>query len=1185
MQIKTSCPQCESTWQVDAGLKGKRVRCPNKLCRAIFEIKEAEAPPPLIPPVGPVVQPAAPAGRSGSVSEMIGVLPAEMATPAAAPLPAAVPIGRPAAPSPPGLEPASASPGKSEPFWDEMFSGAAPTQENVPNPTTWDSAPPVRQGASASPALPPINGSYGLAPLPDLHHETPGSKTWPWLVTGTLTMLAIACVGVAVWFMTATQPTDEIERATLAEKEYKDRGFKEAAALYIGLERDFPNSEQAAVYHFMAELSERRDAIERVQTSAQDIQSSQALLDAFLQYHKESPLLKAHVDDIATTLYRLVQEMTAFAVKDKNAALLADARQINTVASKDFRPPPPTQAQMIAEAFTKAEDILEKAATRERVLAELKAIDASPSFDGMERAEMLVKQFALAEDQDIADLLKGLPERHRQSIRFDPELGDDSVGEERVDRAPSMAVGIGRLKGSGEVQSPNRPVLSLMDGVLYAFDPDTSDLLWARRVGVDTSTLPVEVPATAVAPEMVLVAASEEDSLLALDAHDGSVLWRLLLPEPVVGEPVVMEGRAWVAGRAGGVYEIELAGGRCLGGFQLGQSLSHGGVRQPGTVQIFFAADKGCIYLLDVAAPRRCVGILYSNHQRGSVRVPPVIVPLPRGEGEALDSGKAGPPAGKLILCIDDGKQHTRLEAFTLPIADFRIAPTSVGDRLPGRVGFAPYFDGENLSLVTDTGHLVVYGVRQRDDRDPDLFLMHRESLTVSASAGDRPQVLYGDGQSYWVLAQSRLHLLRAGLNVRQGWKIAEIPVGLGPFGPSLQKGQVRTDAYGRPIIYFATQAPNGRAATLSSLDLEAGALRWQRNIGLSLAAPPVVAGGKIFAEDHRGTVLFFSPETQKTLPDGWLLGGRPASSELRGYAGALTVLPHSDDRNVTIVAATKQQAKLWNYADGVESSPKGPFALEAAPAGEPVLLGDSVVIPLVSNHLIRISGGTLNLEGRWRSDLADPSAIGHAAAVASDLLATTDGSRGIYLWRATAKEMVRIKNLDVKARILSAPAVLVKQGGFQLVVADAGRGVTLLEGETLRKVREWTVSEDIVGGPFIREGRILLVVGHRTLLCLDPDSDKPLWRRTLRGDIVGQPQLIEGRLIAADESGRITALDPATGLPVGIEFRIQADVAPAAAPVPWGPDRLFVPLTDGTVLLPARAWFRPSILGFPVQQ
>jgi len=55
---------------------------------------------------------------------------------------------------------------------------------------------------------------------------------------------------------------------------------------------------------------------------------------------------------------------------------------------------------------------------------------------------------------------------------------------------------------------------------------------------------------------------------------------------------------------------------------------------------------------------------------------------------------------------------------------------------------------------------------------------------------------------------------------------------------------------------------------------------------------------------------------------------------------------------------------------------------------------------------------------------------------------------------------------------------------------------------------------------------------------------------------------------VLAHQNGRFVSLDPATGKVQGKGFALQANVAPAAAPVAFGADRIFAPLTDGTVLL-----------------
>src|SRR5438874_11181307 len=68
MLIKTTCPRCESTYQVDPALRGKRMRCPNASCRWIFEVHEVGTPPP------PPTPPAAPASTTPPSSQRTGAV-------------------------------------------------------------------------------------------------------------------------------------------------------------------------------------------------------------------------------------------------------------------------------------------------------------------------------------------------------------------------------------------------------------------------------------------------------------------------------------------------------------------------------------------------------------------------------------------------------------------------------------------------------------------------------------------------------------------------------------------------------------------------------------------------------------------------------------------------------------------------------------------------------------------------------------------------------------------------------------------------------------------------------------------------------------------------------------------------------------------------------------------------------
>ena len=61
---------------------------------------------------------------------------------------------------------------------------------------------------------------------------------------------------------------------------------------------------------------------------------------------------------------------------------------------------------------------------------------------------------------------------------------------------------------------------------------------------------------------------------------------------------------------------------------------------------------------------------------------------------------------------------------------------------------------------------------------------------------------------------------------------------------------------------------------------------------------------------------------------------------------------------------------------------------------------------------------------------------------------------------------------------------------------------------------------------------------------------------------------LIDGVLVVGDVAGQFIALDPVSGRRLGAKLTLKANVAPTAAPLPFGPGRAFVPLTDGTIMI-----------------
>src|SRR5262249_14108415 len=151
-----------------------------------------------------------------------------------------------------------------------------------------------------------------------------------------------------------------------------------------------------------------------------------------------------------------------------------------------------------------------------------------------------------------------------------------------------------------------------------------------------------------------------------------------------------------------------------------------------------------------------------------------------------------------------------------------------------------------------------------------------------------------------------------------------------------------------------------------------------------------------------------------------------------------------------------------------------------------------------------------------------------------------------------------------------------------RVVVADAVGTVTLWtvqpDGRLTAAKEPWKLDGEITEGPFAvqveGQTRIGVVVNHVKLVWLDPGAEEEPWSFSRKDEagklirIVGRPEVIEGLVVVADLSGSFVALDPATGEPQGKGYRFEGSAAPSAAPVAFGPGRLFAPLSDGTILL-----------------
>jgi hypothetical protein len=1248
------------------------MRCKEVTCKAVFVIGDpppAPATPPPAPPANPTRQqtgsvgdlvpllpadaPQPPPGHH--VSEMLPLLQAEE-------LPAQEPI-EPAAPAPSALswqdappprrgtgllpdQPASTPPER-KPRREPMRPAPAPEAEGGPRvfeAGSWDAPPPVQRGGGKAPneaGAPPPARTRGKGPAaegashpPVAAHEAPAGVSEPaappqyeaahqprgrmakWLILSFSVVTVVTLFTVGYFGYIWVSQAEERGRRE-ADEQYKNGLFRDAQQRYRELAEKFPDSGFAPYYKFREELSDiRRQVGDQPESPGELIDHIGQFIDAS-QKEPQLTELKAHARDVSEALNKLLvdwckaigepTDSKPLEVMDRARPVIDRAKAIRV--ADGAKPFDWSEQQTAFDKLKRDVAVMEH---RNSVIKRLEKLAGNPSYRSLLAFEALVKQEeaelpGLANLPRVKNLLEALFDGHLRRVEYvrdPPPPPGTGAGEETE---PTILFDPLTRGSPGEAPRGDPIVLALVRGVLYALKQSNGEVKWATRVGIDTTALPVRVPAGIGSTERILVLSSDTSTLTALDTN-GRPLWRYGLGAPVLGKPVVVDQRAYLATYNGEVHEIELVAGKLVGVYRLGGRLTLGGTLEPGTKRIYFPADEGCVYVLDVAA-QKCEMILYSRHPGGSLRGEPVILPPLQPD-----------TPGYLVLNQTNGLRGVHLRVFDLPLADRQARDRALSPKatLAGWTWFRPYHDPEKLVMLSDAGVLGLFGIRQPNNNDQPLFpLLPGGGLPLAPLLGGgaagahaprgRAEVVQVQGNDLWVLASDQLQRLQLAWRQPEGPYVKALwnKVQLEPLrlGAPLHRSQVVEDRAGRTSLVLVTQPPHRSICWATCVDDESGTVRWQRQLGLVCARSPLPVpmadGPPLFLALDQGGALFSIDPTLKTVKPGTLLPDAGSLDE--NPRQEPVVLTAEDGKSVHVLACPGGRSELVvrHVLPGAGRSLRMEEARVPLPAtlrGTPAAVGPRLLLPLANGDLVRLplplpGGADVETGPSWRGERAVPESQGHVVAVSDDRFLTTDGGRGLTCleWKAAEPTWATLpegSRLDLPNRIVSAPLRLPgKPGALPLVcVADSAGVLTLVEVQAngvLQVKKSFPALGEITSGPFLQMTpagpRIGCIVEGSRLAWLDPDGDGPLWvHATSSGEaIVGRPQLQDGMIVVADQSGRYVGLDPVSGKPLGKGYTLRGSVAPVASPVLFTKDRMLAPLSDGTILLLATARLR----------
>jgi hypothetical protein len=319
-------------------------------------------------------------------------------------------------------------------------------------------------------------------------------------------------------------------------------------------------------------------------------------------------------------------------------------------------------------------------------------------------------------------------------------------------------------------------------------------------------------------------------------------------------------------------------------------------------------------------------------------------------------------------------------------------------------------------------------------------------------------------------------------------------------------------------------------------------------------------------------------------VDESWL-----AAQPARGFTAYTGPIPGPDNSVVAVLTGESEKGPQLMVRRLVgRVLEERVFGNVPAPAGQPVVSGKFLIIPLSNGNLARVNLGTLRNpnapleEGpAWRGERLPVSSVCYVVPLNDDELYASDGTRRMvrWLWQSTNKLWESKGSVKVRERPAGSPIVLQKPP--RLLVVDAHGEVTMIDGDklTLPAMQVWRPGRSGLPGGMLTDGlrlekaadgspRIAYTVDGQ-FVWLSPDSPTPDWvgpapYRNLAGGAV-----IDGkRLILTDIAGIVRVTDIATGKETGDEFRLTGSHAFASAAIPVGTNRVLVPLVDGTLVL-----------------
>ncbi len=913
-------------------------------------------------------------------------------------------------------------------------------------------------------------------------------------------------------------------------------------------------------------------------------------IEELVNYSKTRKSEKQFADyrkDLFVSAYQLIITAADKLQQQPDAAAVESLREVVKVMQENSSAfPEPDKVPIWMEEVGKKIETVSSTLTADVALQQLladynsviNARDISKIDDVQLKHNETIKQHPqLANHQELNSKLTELKEAEPSWVIFSKK--DDSPAPVTFSYDTSLRI-CPPVKTTEGAVDDNGVVMVMARGTLYGLSAKTGKDLWALRVGRDLKDLPPRISVGGDQSDIAFVVTAEttekegnQTYLSAMKVHTGERLWSRRLIGACPAGPIILGSKLAVP-MNGGLCILEASDGKMTGLFNLtGYDLSIPPAFDKTRNRLFVPVDRRRVFVLDLNK-NQCVGVIYTEHQAGGLQGSPIVI-----EDTLIVCTTSGSGVGTTHVLAFDIKSSgdDRRSAFE-QIASFDIT---------GHASSTPYVDGNTIGVVTDRGMLALFGVGKGAPPDSKgsspLFPLSKPMQVRPPVASEtrgtpnlaRSQVAHVNLTDWWIFTQDQL--IRNTFDPFTSQLLAS-PVGSIPLGTPLHRSSLSPD--GRYLI-AVTQPKNQTQIIATAIDCTTGQPVWQTQIGTVVSEEPMALGDSVAMLDRAGAIFLVQSSEISSAAQWQVCGSWPALPLL---ATSHRLVRSSQDQSLVSVSFDNTRKRLIVRVIDLKtkSATTKEFPLSYAPVGTPAGLPDgSILIPSRDGNIYHCNFAATTIASlfAWRDPSALPSAAGHLALPTPRLLIATNGNNKLLRWEKTAQGNWRkiSTDLELPARI-NSPILLVSDS--MIAVSTDSRQVHALPISGLVSPQSWNVGGDVTKGPYRVgvKGLGCIVDGKTAWWVNQADGDKP---KLFAADaIIGEGTTVGNELVLATLKRErnlgmlagFTWVDVESGKPKQESFAsLPIGLAPASGPVALGRDRVFAPLTDGTIRILSR--------------